>query len=97
MRSYYTTKQFRCPIYLYSCFVNEKKEITSVAPKYIEPGIKKYQGEIDSQLHTVTKSAGLDFTPYVFNDGRILLVLPNNTAAFLYLDKEVLYATLSLT
>ena len=73
-----------------------KRQIKLIAAKHIEPGIQKYQGEIDIQLHTVIKSAGLNFTPYVFNDGRILLVLPHNMAAFLYPNKEVLYANLNL-
>ncbi|MBS1683212.1 MAG: hypothetical protein JSS76_00545 [Bacteroidetes bacterium] len=77
--------------------MKNSKGVISITANHIEPGIKKYKGEIDAALHNIMKSAGLSFTPYLFNDGRVLLVLPNNTAAFLYASKEVLYETLSLT
>jgi hypothetical protein len=76
--------------------MSKKKIVIPIASKHIERGIKKYQGEIDTYLHTVIKAAGFGFTPYLLNDGRILLVLPNNTAAFLYPNKEVLFNTLNL-
>jgi hypothetical protein len=77
--------------------MKDQKTVISIAADLIERGIKKYRGEIDPNLQSIIKSAGFGFTPYIFNDGRILLVLPNNTAAFLYANKEVLYEMLSLT
>ena len=77
--------------------MKDSKGVISIAANHIELGIKKYHGEIDTSLHNIMKSAGLAYTPYLFNDGRVLLVLPNNTAAFLYTSKDVLYETLSLT
>lgn len=76
--------------------MNDKKEIVSVAANHIEPGIKKYEGKIDPQLSKIISAAGLTFTPYLFNDGRILLVLPHNTVAFLYSNKDVLFNVLNL-
>jgi hypothetical protein len=76
--------------------MNEKKGIVSIESKHIDPGIKKYNGEIDIHLSELIKSAGLAYTPYLFSDGRILLVLPYATAAFLYPDKETLFEALSL-
>lgn len=73
-----------------------KSKIISVEAQFIEPGIKKYNGKIDAHLVSLIKGARLSYTPYVFNDGRVLLVLPNNTAAFLYADKEALLEALSL-
>lgn len=73
-----------------------KQKALSVAPSHIEPGIKKYGGQISEHLHKVIKASGLDYTPYVFTDGRILLVLPNKTAAFLYSSDESLYGSLRL-
>ena len=67
-----------------------------IAPHHIEPGIKKYQGVIDHHLQQLINNAKLEYTPYVFNDGRILLVMPCNLSAFLYANKEELYAKLSL-
>ena len=74
-----------------------KKNIISIASEHIERGIKKYDGKIDAQLEKLIQAAGLTYTPYLFNDGRILLVLPNSGGAFLYASKEVLYNALSLT
>ena len=87
------------------------KGVISVAPEHIEPGIKKYKGEIDKHLQAVIKAAGFDYIPYAFNDGRILLVLPNKAkpnvvnepsmallplAAFLYDNEVVLSEALHL-
>lgn len=74
----------------------QEKSVILVAAPYIEPGLKKYEGKIHSQLKKILSMAGLSYTPYLFNDGRVLLVLPNNTAAFLYASEETLYSALSL-
>ena len=76
--------------------MNDKKGIVSVASKHIETGIKKYKGEPDAHLNAVIQNAGFSFTSYVFNDGRILLVLPNNIGAFLYADRDTLFDALDL-
>lgn len=76
--------------------MKNKKGVISVASNHIEAGILKYKGEVHLHLQAVIKSAGFDYTPYAFNDGRILLVLPNNTAAFLYDSEDVLTEALSL-
>ena len=73
-----------------------KERIVHVAQQHIKPGIQKYQGEIDQHLQAIIKRAGLDYTPYTFSDGRILLVLPYNSAALLYPDKETLFEALDL-
>ena len=44
-----------------------------IAPHHIEPGIKKYQGVVDHHLQQLINNAKLEYTPYVFNDGRILI------------------------
>ena len=71
--------------------------VISIAPNHIEKGIAKYGGILDGQLASLIKSAGLQYTPYIFGDGRILLVLPNNLGGFLYSDKEAMFEALSLT
>ena len=73
----------------------DDKKIITVAPNHIEAGIAKYGGQIDPHLSTLIKSAGLMYTPYLFTDGRILLVLPGNVSAFLYPDRDFLFATLN--
>ena len=73
------------------------KGVVLVARGHIEKGIAKYGGVIDTQLTSLIKSAGLQYTPYQFNDGRILLVLPNSLGGFLYDDRETMFAALSLT
>ena len=77
--------------------MKNSKGVVTVAQGHIEKGIAKYQGVIDAQLTSLIKSAGLQYTPYLFNDGRILLVLPNNLGGFLYDDREAMFAALSLT
>lgn len=73
-----------------------KEKIISVAPRHIKPGIQKYGGTIDQHLQSLITNAGLTYTPYVFKDGRILLVLPYDSPAILYPDKETLYEVLNL-
>ena len=73
------------------------KGVVTVAQGHIEKGIAKYQGVIDAQLTSLIKSAGLQYTPYRFNDGRILLVMPNNLGGFLYDDRVAMFEALSLT
>ena len=72
------------------------KEVISVASKHIESGIKKYNGIQDIQLNSLIRNAGFDYTAYVFEDKRILLVLPGNTSAFLYADENILFQMLDL-
>lgn len=82
--------------YICRQLMGDKKEIVSVASKHIESGIKKYKGESDAHLNALLRNAGLNYTSYVFNDGRILLVMPNNLGAFLYADEEALFAAIDL-
>jgi hypothetical protein len=76
--------------------MSDKKEIVSVAVEHIDAGIKKYKGIPDVRLDGLIKSAGLNYTSYVFSDGRILLVMPNKIGAFLYADENILFQTLDL-
>jgi hypothetical protein len=73
------------------------KGVVMVAQGHIEKGIAKYQGVIDAQLTSLIKSAGLQYTPYQFNDGRILLVMPNDLGGLLYDSREAMFAAQSLT
>jgi hypothetical protein len=77
--------------------MNNKKGVVTVAQGHIEKGISKYNGIIDAQLTSLIKSAGLQYTPYLFNDGRILLVMPNNLGGFLYDSREAMFEALSLS
>ena len=77
--------------------MEKSKSVVSVAPAHIDKGVAKYGGVIDAQLTSLLKAAGLQFTPYIFNDGRILLVMPNNLGGFLYSDREAMFETLNLT
>jgi hypothetical protein len=72
------------------------KEVVIVQSKHIELGIEKYQGKIDEHLQAIVKNAGYEYKTYVFNDGRILLVLPHKISALLYASRELLYAKLQL-
>jgi hypothetical protein len=72
------------------------KEVVVIDPMHIEVGIKKYEGTVDAHIESLIQSAGLQYKPYVFKDGRVLLVLPNKVAAILYASEEVLFKTLNL-
>jgi hypothetical protein len=72
------------------------KKVVKVAPEHIQAGIDKYGGVIDMHLKNIIEAAGLHYTPYTFKDGRVLLVLPDNLTAFLYIDEQTVYQTLSL-
>ena len=72
-------------------------EVVKVIPEHINIGIQKYRGVVDLQLSSLIKEAKLNYVPYRFQDGRILLVLPNNIGGFLYQDKEALFRILNLT
>jgi hypothetical protein len=82
--------------YLSRQIMNNKKGVVPIAPKHIEAGIAKYGGVIDSHLTSLMKGANLQYIPYLFNDGRILLVMHGNLAAFLYDDKDTLFEAFSL-
>lgn len=72
------------------------KKVIPIAAKHIELGIKKYQGQIDARLNNLLRNAGCSYTPYIFNDGRILLVLPNSVGALLYPNETSVYEALAL-
>lgn len=76
--------------------MKQKKPVVSVAVKDIEHGIRKYKGELDKHLQAVIKAAGFDYTPNIFEDGRVFLVLPENRGAFLYKTEKILSELLSL-
>jgi len=76
--------------------MGDNKKIITVSGLHIEPGIEKYGGKIDEHLAVLIKNAGLTYTPYIFMDGRVLLVLPKNVSAFLYPDMETLFRNLNL-
>ena len=76
--------------------MKENKNVISIASTHIEAGIKKYEGKPDNQLNNIIKNAGLNYTSYVFNDGRVLLVLPDKVGAFLYKNQDTLFKSLNL-
>jgi hypothetical protein len=72
------------------------KKVVIVQNKHIALGIEKYQGKVDEHLQALVTSAGYEYKTYLFNDGRVLLVLPHEISALLYASKEVLYAKFQL-
>lgn len=76
--------------------MKQEKPVISVAPENITKGIEKYKGVIDLHMQAVIKATGFNYTPYTFEDGRILLVLGGNKAAFLYKTEEIMNDMLSL-
>lgn len=76
--------------------MNTNKHIIQVSAKNIDRGIERYGGVIDNHLQNLIKSAGLEYTPYKFVDGRILLVLPNKIAGILYPDMDSVIENINL-
>lgn len=71
-------------------------KIVVVAAKHIEPGIKKYNGTLDAHLKALFEREGFQYEPYVFEDGRVLVVIPSSSSALLYPDIETLYKSVDL-
>lgn len=74
----------------------EDKKVVLVKEKYIDRAIEKYKGEIDQSLEAVLTNGGLTFTPYVFQDNRVLLVSASKTFGLLYPSKNVLFEFVNL-
>jgi len=77
--------------------MKNNKGIIRVLAQHIDRGIERYEGVKDKHLNQLIEKAHFDYTVYRFNDGRILLVLPHNTCAFLYPSKEALFGALDLS
>jgi hypothetical protein len=69
-------------------------KIIHVKKEHIPLGIEKYKGKIDEELARHLKNAKLDYIPYVFEDGRVLMVLEILETGFLYPSKKVVFETL---
>ena len=76
-------------IYFNDLAINSNNVI-SVDKQYIKHGIEKYDGVIDVYLHSLIKNAGFDYIPYLFKDGRVLLVVPPENLGLLYPSKDSL-------
>ncbi len=69
-------------------------KIITVKSDHIQPGIEKYKGKIDTELQRHLTNAKLDYIPYLFEDGRVLMVFEVMNTAFLYPSKKVVFETL---
>ena len=70
--------------------------VQPVQGKHIEKGIERYGGVVDKELHALIAAAGFPFEPYLFKDGRVLLVNRELNFGFLYSCKEEVMAKLVL-
>ncbi|MEZ5007945.1 MAG: hypothetical protein R2728_12750 [Chitinophagales bacterium] len=68
--------------------------IIHVKSEHIQPGIEKYKGKVDEDLQRHLKNAKLEYIPYVFEDGRVMMVLEMMNTAFLYPSKKAVFNTL---
>ena len=64
---------------------------TFVHQRHIKKGLEKYEGKLDEALHRVLQSSDWNYTPYLFKDGRILLVYENELYGLLYENKAALF------
>lgn len=70
--------------------------IIIVKKEHLQRGIEKYQAKIEPHLQSLLTRAGFNYEVYLFNDQRVLLVLPNQLSGILYPNKDVMLAKLSL-
>ena len=73
------------------------KDLLVIKQEHIQPGIKKYNGVIATDLQELFALAGLTVDPYLFNDGRILVIYKGQQNGILYASKEVLFDKLDLS
>ena len=73
-----------------------KERVITVQKEHIERGIEKYQGKQDEHLESLLRNANLPCTPYVFNDGRVLLKHDLLDNALLYPSLDFLFDILTL-
>jgi hypothetical protein len=69
-------------------------KIIRVKKEHIPLGIEKYKGKFDEELARHLKNAKLDYIPYLFEDGRVLMVLEILETAFLYPSQKAVFETL---
>jgi len=74
-----------------------QRDILVIKKEHIQPGIKKYQGKIDSDLKALFATAGLEVDPFEFNDGRILVLYKGQQNGILYASKQILFNKLDLS
>jgi CRISPR/Cas system CMR-associated protein Cmr3 (group 5 of RAMP superfamily) len=73
-----------------------QKDIVLVLQKHLALGIEKYEGKIDVPLQELIDKSNYQYKVYRFNDGRILLVLPDESSGILYANQEILFQRLDL-
>ena len=73
-----------------------KEKILPVASQFIQRGIDKYHGQVDTRLQKHLQRADCNYIPYRFKDGRYLLVQPDINFGFLYPDLDTVYEKLVL-
>jgi hypothetical protein len=73
------------------------KDVIIVKKEHIDLGIQKYGGVLDTELMQLFDLSGLSVKPYLFNDGRILLLYTGQEHGILYASKEVLFNKLDLS
>ena len=70
--------------------LNITNRMQPILQHHIEPGIAKYKGKEDGYLQVLLDTANMQYTPYVFEDGRIMLVNPKREFGLLYDSEEEL-------
>ena len=70
-----------------------KKNIakTLVHSKHIDLGIEKYKGVLSPTIQIHLDNNNWNFTAYLFEDKRVMVVYPGKTFALLYQSEDALY------
>lgn len=67
-----------------------KSEKQMILGKYVERGLKKYNGKPDKRIQRYIDESPLVYTAYRFEDNRIFLVYGENLYALLYTNEAAL-------
>ncbi len=73
-----------------------KDKIITVQKEHINRGVEKYKGVKDDHLESLLRNANMPCTPYIFNDGRVLLKYDLLDTALLYPSLDYLFDILAL-
>ena len=63
---------------------------------HLQRGINKYNGRVDTHIQQLLVHAHIRATPYIFADGRVLLVYDQQSYGILYPTTASFYKRLSL-
>ncbi len=71
--------------------MKKQKPKTLVQAKHIQLGLEKYGGKESIEIQKHLENINWNYTAYLLEDGRVMLVYPDKSFGILYLNKEFLF------